>query len=118
MSPDSEQYSQSLPLYKSETSEEKPLSPVSPLSFQFLTAPILSFQIHTWVFQVTETQNPKKCMVTYEMQMSTTQTLLSTVYMFVDCCLLLYATVAFAECGSLLVRFLMCSLGCFHTSAV
>lgn len=36
-------------------------------------------------------------MVTYEMQMSTTQILLFTVYMSVDCCLLLHLLFAFGE---------------------
>lgn len=49
-----------------------------------LPNPILS-NPHLNFSRITETQ---KCMVTYEMQLSTTQILSSTMYTFVGCCLL------------------------------
>lgn len=54
-------------------------------------------------------------MVTYEMQMSTTQILSSYMYMFVDRCLLVAfsETVALAQCGSLLVGFGCVDWGAF-----
>lgn len=53
----SEQYSQSLPLYKSETLKEKSLLHVFLLCFQ--SSPSKYFQILTWIFQICETQNPE-----------------------------------------------------------
>lgn len=92
VSPYSEQYSQSLPLYKSESLTEKSLLHV--LQFVFPSPHLkkcYAFESSPKFVQKTKTQNPvMKCMVTSEMQMSTTQILLSTLYMFVDCCLLLH----------------------------
>lgn len=124
VSPYSEQYSQSLPLYKSETLRETSLLHVFLLSFQspHLPNPI-SFQILTWISQITETQNPEMHGHLWNADVYKPNPLVYT-YMCVGCCLLLHLLLP-------LVKLCYCSIctawwplreirvrsfGCIHTT--
>ncbi len=90
---------------------------ITPSCFPFVfskssPSKMLSFQILTRIFQIIETQNPEMHGHLWNADVYNPNPLVYYVlYMFVDCCLLYFClqwncvTVAFAQCGSLLVRF-------------
>lgn len=110
--PCSEQYTQSLPLYKSETLKEKSLLHVFSFCLLPKSSPSKCFKILTCIFPLTKTQ---KRMVTFEMQMSTTQIHSSAMYMFVvPACTFIFAVGSNMMLLHLHCEIWMCSLGSTH----